>query len=57
MESRLCPVCHKGKVWLCQNRTCSQYCSIIWRRWNPDKQAEAVESAKNESLKLQHTGV
>ena len=52
MESRLCPVCRKGKVWLRHVRTCSFYCSKTWRTWSPDMQASAVESAQSESLEL-----
>ena len=52
MESRLCPVCRKGKVWLRHVRTCSFYCSKTWRTWSPDMQANAVEAAQSESLEL-----
>ena len=50
MESRLCPVCRKGKVWLRHVRTCSFYCSKTWRTWSPDMQASAVESAMETSI-------
>ncbi len=50
MESRLCPVCRKGKVWRAYIRTCSQYCSKTWRTWNVEMQAQAVELAQNDTL-------
>ena len=52
METRLCPVCRKGKIWRDYLRTCSQYCSKTWRTWNPDMQASAVESVQNDTLEL-----
>ncbi|KKL62329.1 hypothetical protein LCGC14_2186330 [marine sediment metagenome] len=50
MESRLCPVCRKGKVWRRQVRTCSTYCSRTWNTWSVDIQASAVESAMSTTI-------
>ena len=50
MESRLCPVCRKGKVWRRQVRTCSTYCSRTWNTWSVDLQAQAVEAAQGDLL-------
>ena len=50
MESRLCPVCNKGKVWLRHVRTCSHWCSRTWRTWSPDMQASAIEASGKTSM-------
>ncbi|KKM26339.1 hypothetical protein LCGC14_1585720 [marine sediment metagenome] len=50
MESRLCPVCNKGKVWLRHVRTCSRYCSRTWNTWSPEMQANAIEASQSTSI-------
>ena len=50
MESRLCPVCNKGKVWLRHVRTCSRYCSRTWNTWSPEMQANAIEASQSSSI-------
>ena len=52
MESRPCPVCRKGKVWLPHVRTCSHWCSRTWKTWSPEMQASAVEASLGTSTVL-----
>ena len=52
MESRLCPVCRKGKVWRNYVKTCSRHCSLTWNTWGAEMQASAVEAAQSDTLEL-----
>ncbi|KKL64867.1 hypothetical protein LCGC14_2160720 [marine sediment metagenome] len=50
MDTRLCPVCRKGKIWRNYVKTCSRYCSLTWSTWSPSMQASAVEAAQGDTL-------